>query len=90
MKDEDVGRILEKIDETKRDLREEIARLRENQDKIFERLDEDAKLGLPVRVQALEKRMDGFWGKVTGLISLIVAVLGGLFTWLSALLKGAK
>ena len=97
MNGEDVQTILKRIDEVKRDLREDIAalksdvgkdqeRLRDNISKIFQRFDSLADLGHEVRIQELERRLNAFWTKVIGLITILSGIIGGLFQ----LLKGGK
>ena len=72
-------------------LGETIGRLDRKTSDIFRRLDETAKLGHEVRVKSLETRMDGFWGKITGLIALVTSVIasiGAFVVWLMTQVKG--
>ena len=90
MTEGDVRTILTRIDEVKRDLRDDIAelkgdvekdqeRLRDNTSKIFKRFDSLADLGHEVRIVELERRLNAFWTKVVGLITILSGIIGGFF-----------
>ncbi len=90
MTEGDVQTILTRMDEVKRDLREDIAelkgdvekdqeRLRDNISKIFRRFDHLADLGHEVRIQEVERRLNAFWTKIIGLITVLSGIIGGFF-----------
>lgn len=61
------------------DLKDMEERRRTDIQGIYDRLNDEAKLGHEVRLQAIEKRLDGFWAKVTGLIGTALAAAGTLY-----------
>lgn len=69
MSEQDSAQILARLDAIER-------RSEANIQRLFERLDAMAEQGHEVRIAAIEKRLDGFWGKVIGIVSAIVAGVG--------------
>ena len=78
MSEQDSAQILARLDAIER-------RSEANIQRLFERLDAMAEQGHEVRIAAIEKRLDGFWGKVIGIVSALVAGLGLLWN----LIRGA-
>jgi hypothetical protein len=88
----ELGQVLTKIESLDHRLTENLERLDRNINRLFERFDAHQEQGHEVRISALERRLDGFWGKVTGLVALITSVITSLMAsvvWLMGLFKKA-
>jgi len=75
MSEADVSAILTKLES----MEKEMAHVRDNVGRIFERMDKQAEQGHQVRIGELERRMNGLWTKVISLVTLISGTILGLF-----------
>ena len=71
--------IIAKLDALEVTVTKETGRLDRSINRVFERLDKQAELGHEPRLAALEKRLDGMWGKVTGLVTLVTGGVAAVY-----------